>query len=125
MVNHQLLEPKFKISNFILTITIITLLFILTVLSIYYLRHSDPYIESVLSNTGNAKRGEAIFQINCAGCHGSKGDGNIGPTLQYISRHKSDIGLINQVVGGKTPPMPKFQPSSQDMADLLSYLKKL
>ncbi|MFZ4555923.1 MAG: cytochrome c, partial [Pseudanabaena sp.] len=26
---------------------------------------------------------------------------------------------------GETPPMPQFQPSPQDMADLLSYLKQL
>ncbi len=35
------------------------------------------------------------------------------------------IGLIHQVTSGATPPMPKFQASPQEMADLLSYLEKL
>ncbi|NER30629.1 MAG: cytochrome c, partial [Symploca sp. SIO1C4] len=38
---------------------------------------------------------------------------------------KSKISLIHQVTDGKTPPMPKFQPSPQEMADLLSYLEEL
>ncbi|MCY7276760.1 MAG: cytochrome c, partial [Phormidesmis sp. CAN_BIN44] len=33
--------------------------------------------------------------------------------------------LIDQVISGKTPPMPQFQPSPQEMADVLSYLKSL
>ncbi|NET53413.1 MAG: cytochrome c, partial [Merismopedia sp. SIO2A8] len=63
--------------------------------------------------------------INCAGCHGLQGHGMIGPSLTGISRRKSKISLIHQVTDGKTPPMPKFQPSPQEMADLLSYLEEL
>ena len=33
--------------------------------------------------------------------------------------------LIQQVVSGKTPPMPRFQPEPQAMADLLAYLNSL
>jgi hypothetical protein len=33
--------------------------------------------------------------------------------------------LIQQITSGQTPPMPKFQASPQEMADLLSYLKTL
>jgi hypothetical protein len=29
------------------------------------------------------------------------------------------------VVSGRTPPMPKFQPEAQEMADLLEYLENL
>ncbi|MFM6660226.1 MAG: cytochrome c, partial [Microcystis panniformis] len=32
---------------------------------------------------------------------------------------------IEQVISGKTPPMPKFQPDTQAMADLLVYLENL
>ncbi|RDH51814.1 cytochrome C, partial [Mastigocladus laminosus WC112] len=32
---------------------------------------------------------------------------------------------IHQVISGDTPPMPKFQPSAKEMADLLSYLETL
>jgi hypothetical protein len=33
--------------------------------------------------------------------------------------------LIHQVTSGETPPMPQFQPSAQEMADLLKYLESL
>ncbi|MEB3225307.1 MAG: cytochrome c [Synechococcus sp.] len=86
---------------------------------------SDPYVQQVLALQGNETRGNAIFQINCAGCHGTSADGNVGPSLRSVAQRKSDVRLIQQVISGKTPPMPKFQPGPQDMADLLSYLRTL
>lgn len=85
----------------------------------------DPYIGQVLAIQGDSIRGNAIFQINCAGCHGSKADGNVGPSLWSVAQRKSDSRLIKQVISGSTPPMPKFQPAPQEMADLLSYLHSL
>jgi len=90
-----------------------------------YYRLSDPYVRDVLASEGNPEQGEAIFQINCAGCHGDTAEGYVGPSLQAISQHKSRFELIHQVTSGDTPPMPKFQPSSQEMADLLSYLEQI
>lgn len=85
----------------------------------------DPYINDVLSLEGDAARGQAIFQANCAVCHGLEGKGNIGPSLLGVHQHKSEVHLIKQVVSGKTPPMPQFQPNAQEMADLLDYLETL
>ncbi|MCY7406042.1 MAG: cytochrome c, partial [Alkalinema sp. CAN_BIN05] len=42
-----------------------------------------------------------------------------------VSHRKSQAALIEQVISGKTPPMPQFQPNPQEMADLLSYLQSL
>lgn len=95
------------------------------ILGFYRIQVSDPYIHKVLSLQGDSVRGHAIFQINCAGCHGLQADGRVGPSLQHISSKKSNISLIRQVTSGQTPPMPKFQPNPQDMADLLGYLDKL
>lgn len=89
------------------------------------MRTADPYVKSVLSLKGDSTLGHAIFQINCAGCHGWEADGRVGPSLQGVSKHKSPYGLIRQVISGETPPMPKFQPNPQAMADLLSYLETL
>lgn len=86
---------------------------------------SDPYIQNVLTLKGDTDKGQAIFEINCSGCHGWKADGFVGPSLHNIPKRKSKVALINQVISGKTPPMPKFQPSNQEMADLLSYLEQL
>ncbi len=85
----------------------------------------DAYKQEVLSRSGNAIQGHAIFQMNCAGCHGLTADGKVGPSLRGVSARKSRIGLIDQVTSGKTPPMPQFQPNPQEMADVLSYLKSL
>ncbi|MEA5617904.1 cytochrome c [Cronbergia sp. UHCC 0137] len=97
----------------------------LALFAIQMVKASDPYVKNVLSLTGNSEQGHAIFQINCAGCHGWEADGLVGPSLQAVSKHKSRYGLIHQVISGETPPMPKFQPSAQEMADLLSYLEQL
>ncbi len=86
---------------------------------------SDPYVRSVLEIAGDAGRGREIFQLNCAVCHGLEADGEVGPNLHEVSERKSRVALIEQVISGKTPPMPQFQPNKKDMADLLSYLETL
>ena len=86
---------------------------------------SDPYSKNVLSLQGDPVKGKGIFQMNCAGCHEWPIDSQVGPSLERISQHKSDLAIINQVVSGQTPPMPQFQPNEQEMADLLSYLKQM
>ncbi|UBF26068.1 cytochrome c [Kovacikia minuta CCNUW1] len=98
---------------------------ILVVLGVYQFRLSDPYVRNVLSLSGNPVQGHEIFQMNCAGCHGTQADGRIGPSLLGVSDRKSKISLIQQVISGQTPPMPQFQPNPQEMADLLSYLESL
>lgn len=85
----------------------------------------DPYIQSVRAAVGDPSRGEQIFILNCAGCHGIDGKGKVGPSLVQISQRRSQTKLIQQIISGNTPPMPKFQAQPQDMADLLSYLKTL
>lgn len=94
-------------------------------LSVERLQVSDPYIKSVLSLNGDAIQGHAIFKMNCAGCHEWTADSQVGPSLQGVSQRKSEVNLIQQVISGQTPPMPQFQPSPQEMADLLSYLEQL
>jgi mono/diheme cytochrome c family protein len=98
---------------------------VLSVVVVRYSQASDPYIHQVLSLEGNGERGEAIFKMNCAVCHGLQATGEVGPKLVGVSDRKTKVGLIQQVISGKTPPMPQFQPDPEDMADLLIYLEKL
>ncbi len=86
---------------------------------------SDPYVRNVLQLAGDAGRGHDIFQLNCAVCHGLEAAGEVGPDLHGVSERKSEVALIQQVISGKTPPMPQFQPNAKDMADLLDYLETL
>ncbi|MCS6814412.1 MAG: cytochrome c [Cyanobacteria bacterium] len=106
-------------------ILMVALIVLCVIFGIRYWQASDPYVSSVLLLQGDPQRGHAIFQLNCAGCHGMQADGMVGPSLLGVRARKSKVGLIHQVISGKTPPMPQFQPDSQDMADLLSYLESL
>ena len=82
----------------------------------------DPYVTSSLEKVGDQEHGSKLFLINCAGCHGIAAQGVVGPNLHGVSQRKNDPALIQQVISGKTPPMPSFQPDPQSMADLLAYL---
>ena len=86
---------------------------------------SDPYTRSTLQLSGSAERGEQLFLINCAGCHGIAAQGLVGPNLHGVDSRKNNRQLIQQVVSGRTPPLPRFQPEPQAMADLLTYLHTL
>lgn len=96
-----------------------------TILGIRYWHFADPYVQSVMAQEGNADRGHSIFQLNCAGCHGTTADGRVGPSLRGVSSRRAQWSLIKQITSGQTPPMPKFQVAPEVMADLLSYLKTL
>ncbi len=124
-MTEQLIPTKDAIQR--LTLIVLGMIFLIIVLIVGWYLHqvSDPYINEVLSRQGDISRGQAIFEINCAGCHGMEADGIVGPSLHHVQQHKSKISLIEQVISGKTPPMPKFQPGPQEMADLLSYLEQL
>lgn len=124
-MNEQLV--KTEVSNRSITLVILALLLTvaLFLMGMVQLRRPDPYVRDVLARSGDATQGHAIFQMNCAVCHGLMADGRVGPSLKAVSNRKSQRALIEQVISGKTPPMPQFQPSPQEMADLLSYLESL
>ncbi|MDJ0844139.1 MAG: cytochrome c [Crocosphaera sp.] len=124
-MTEQLIQPKDAIQRLILIFLGMIFLAIVVIVGWYLHEISDPYINEVLSLPGDVSRGQAMFQINCAGCHGLNADGVVGPSLHHVQKHKSKISLIQQVISGKTPPMPEFQPNPQEMADLLSYLEGL
>ncbi len=125
LLDNQLPSADSVIQGIALTILAVLFAVLLAVLGLYQFRHSDPYVKEVLSLTGDPAQGQAIFQMNCSSCHGQYADGRVGPSLHNISDRKSRVGLIKQVTSGQTPPMPQFQPSPKEMADLLKYLEAL
>ena len=124
-MDNRLFKPDILIQRLALIGLAVLLVVPLVIFSVQMVRVSDPYVKRVFSLTGNSVQGHAIFQMNCAGCHGMQADGRVGPSLQGISKRKSREGLIHQVTSGDTPPMPQFQPSAKEMADILSYLETL
>ena len=124
-MENQLAQPGILVRRITLIVLTVLLVISASFLGFHLIQNSDPYVRQVLSLNGDSAQGYAMFQINCAGCHGLQADGRIGPSLQHVSSRKSKGNLIHQVISGETPPMPKFQPNPQEMADLLSYLEKL
>ncbi|MDM7953141.1 MAG: cytochrome c [Cyanobium sp. CZS 25K] len=98
---------------------------ILLVMVLLPAARSDPYTRQTLALSGSATDGGRLFRLNCAGCHGLAAQGLVGPDLHGVDRRKNDRQLIQQVVSGRTPPMPSFQPEPQAMADLLAFLHSL
>ncbi len=98
---------------------------IVAVLLVLPAARTDPYTRQTLDLHGSAENGARLFMINCAGCHGIAAQGLVGPDLHGVSNRKNQRQLIQQVVSGRTPPMPRFQPEPQAMADLLAYLNSL
>ncbi len=86
---------------------------------------ADPYTRATLHLRGDVGNGGRLFRLNCAGCHGLAAQGLVGPNLHGVGQRKNDRQLIQQVVSGRTPPMPRFQPDPQTMADLLAFLHSL
>jgi mono/diheme cytochrome c family protein len=121
----QLDDLRLPLRRLVITLLAFTLIIGLSIAGFRYVQASDPYIREVLALDGLSPRGEAIFKMNCAVCHGIQATGEVGPNLVGIADHRTKVSLIQQVTSGRTPPMPQFQPDPQSMADLLAYLERL
>ena len=95
--------------------------------SIFFLNHKEnnKYIIETLELNGSAEEGDALFKINCVGCHGITARGLVGPDLHSITQRMNDKEIIKQVTRGLTPPMPSFEIDPVNMSNLLKYLHSL
>ncbi len=118
-------ERDFKrefLKNFFIVFFVLLICF-----SIFFLNHhgNNKYIIETLELNGSAEEGDAIFKINCVGCHGITARGLVGPDLHSITKRLNDKEIIKQVTGGLTPPMPSFEIDPVNMSNLLEYLHSL
>ncbi|GGJ61553.1 c-type cytochrome [Deinococcus aquiradiocola] len=90
----------------------------------------------------NVKSGQAIYTANCAGCHGAKAQGNVGPNLHEAAGWSAAIfrrAMLKSVddhgVALKAP-MPNWgkigfagdkgkAPTTTEISNLQAYLKTL
>ena len=100
---------------------------LLVFFSIFFLFHhnNNKYIIKTLELKGSVEEGDALFKINCVGCHGITARGLVGPDLHSITQRLNDKEIIKQVTGGLTPPMPSFEIDPVNMSNLLKYLHSL
>ena len=85
----------------------------------------DAYIQSTLRLNGSEENGGQLFRVNCVGCHGITAQGFLGPDLHSVSKRLKEKDIINQILKGRTPPMPSYEIEPNEMADLLAYLHSL
>ena len=100
---------------------------LLSCFTIYFVNHNEnnQYIIKTLEHNGSADEGDALFKINCVGCHGITARGLVGPDLHSVTHRLNDKDIIKQVTGGLTPPMPSFEIDPVNMSNLLKYLHSL
>jgi len=100
---------------------------LLSCFTIYFVNHNEnnQYIIKTLEHNGSADEGDALFKINCVGCHGITARGLVGPDLHSVTQRLNDKDIIKQVTGGLTPPMPSFEIDPVNMSNLLKYLHSL
>jgi cytochrome c553 len=84
--------------------------------------------QSATSNvvvTGDPKAGAALVQTsNCAGCHGGRMQGDLGPNLIGIEKRRTPVQIAGAITNPEAP-MPKFAFSAQQVGDLVAYLSQL
>ncbi len=110
-----------------LKIVFVVLGVLLICFSIFFINHNEnnEYIIETIGHNGSAEEGNALFKINCVGCHGITARGLVGPDLHSITQRLNDKEIIKQVTGGLTPPMPSFEIDPVNMSNLLKYLHTL
>ena len=110
-----------------LKIIFIVFVVLLICFSIFFITHhkNNEYIIKTLKLDGSIEAGDALFKMNCVGCHGITARGLVGPDLHSITQRLNDKEIIKQVTGGLTPPMPSFEIDPVNMSNLLKYLHSL
>ena len=110
-----------------LKVLFVVFVVLLICFSIFFVKHygNNKYIIETLELNGSAEAGDALFKINCVGCHGITARGLVGPDLHSITKRLNDKQIIKQVTGGLTPPMPSFEIDPANMSNLLKYLHSL
>ncbi|MEK6543748.1 MAG: c-type cytochrome, partial [Elusimicrobiota bacterium] len=82
---------------------------------------------AVLSQQGDPVRGNALFRGHCAGCHGVKGKGGVGNSLNnrsFLAIATDDFLRDTIIIGRKHTAMPAsydFKPG--DVADLIAFIR--
>ena len=110
-----------------LKIIFIVFVVLLICFSVFFITHheNNKYIIETLELDGSVEQGDALFKMNCVGCHGITARGLVGPDLHSITQRLNDKEIIKQVTGGLTPPMPSFEIDPGNMSNLLKYLHSL
>jgi alcohol dehydrogenase (cytochrome c) len=77
------------------------------------------------ASPGDAERGHKTYDKVCAACHGAKGEGGVGPSLEKLSK-RLDAGMTAAWIKNPSSKMPRLYPSPLDeqaVADVAAYVQ--
>lgn len=91
---------------------------------------SESDIITAINNSEGIILGQAIYKTHCIPCHGSSGEGIIGPNLtdDYWLHGGKDNDIVNTIVNGvpdKGMMAWKFQFIPNEIGQLVSYIKSI
>jgi mono/diheme cytochrome c family protein len=79
----------------------------------------EPSTSATTTTEGNAHSGEAVFERECASCHGPGGEGGAGPRLVESGLDADDVMATIREGAGIMPP---GLVEGQDEADVVAYV---
>jgi putative heme-binding domain-containing protein len=88
----------------------------------------QPQGASSAKQTAQASQGERLFQVQCAGCHGPKGEGGSGPTLAapVLGRAPTEEMLIKVIAEGiPGTEMPRSRLDKEQIKQVAEYVRRL
>ena len=78
-------EREFKKEFLKIVFVVFGVLLICFSIFIVYHHEDNKYIIETLELNGSAEEGDALFKMNCVGCHGITARGLVGPDLHSIT----------------------------------------
>ena len=105
---------------------LITQLF-LTILTLSFLSACGPSDRaiSLAEIDGVAADGKALYDANCASCHGMTARGGSGPNLVKELAEHDDADMIEVILTGDGSMPPYDSLEDQEIADIMAYIKSL
>lgn len=94
--------------------------FLLLALGLTGCATGDSRTDTILSLSGDAANGGAVFAANCASCHGAAGEGGSGPALAG----DTEVDEIASIILNGEEEMPAFADvlSDQEVADVIAWV---
>jgi cytochrome c oxidase cbb3-type subunit 3 len=92
--------------------------------------NSENVIAYTINNPESINLGQTIFIANCTPCHGSSGQGMIGPNLtdNYWIHGGKDYDIVKTIINGvpkKGMPTWKFMFNPVEVGQIVAYLKSI
>ncbi len=80
-------------------------------------------------SSADVAKGQAVFQANCARCHGQNAEGLVGPDLRHIASRRDRAFLLRWISDPSAVKpgtrMPKLNLSDSDLNAVVDYLLTL